>query len=159
MSKKKGLELVIKQKFLQNFIKLSKFTSKNATVLSIRFFLGSVFHRLNDINKNYLLKPWESILIYFKSYIFLDTIMKLTYRWFQLVYYNNSKIRFFIVLSKTSFFNYYHKDKYAPHRFSTWNSTIISYHRSSTLQNKVMNWSIREASLIQRPVRSFSVYE
>ena len=96
-----ALELVIKQKFLQNFIKLSKFTSKNATVLSIRFFLGSVFHRLNDINKNYLLKPWESILIYFKSYIFLDTIMKLTYRWFHRYIYIDGC--FTIIIPKLDF--------------------------------------------------------
>ena len=38
-----ALDLVIKnqQTFLQNFIKLSKSTSKNATVLSIRFFVFS----------------------------------------------------------------------------------------------------------------------
>ena len=93
------------------------------------------------------------------SNIFLDIIMKFTYRWFNLFYYNNSKTRFFIVLSKKSFFKYCHKDKYAPHRFSTWNSTTMSYYRSSTLQNKVVNGSIREVPLIKKPVHSFSAYE
>ena len=71
-----ALDLVIKnqQTFLQNFIKLSKFTSKNATVLSIRFFLGSVFHRLNDINKNYLLKPFVLHIFRYHSEIYISMV-------------------------------------------------------------------------------------
>ena len=101
---------------------------KNVTIPSIRFFSGSVFHLWMSLTR----------IIYSSISYMANMVVKISIMMVSSCFTITPKILFFKALSKNLFFKYCHKNKHAPHRFSTWkfNNSRLPL---STIKTKLWN--------------------